>query len=537
MIWNPLKKKQDAGSEAAKAPEPSAPQVSENDRTDPLLGTGQLEERTELLSAEGTAVELEGVELWDRDGMTDRFLRLSCKDDNEHTAAIRRILLEAPEHATGFRDLLFSNSHALRAKLDCPEHTLADLPALLQSGSVKLRSTDLLAGLSDLALFLAFAGARLGLSPAVLTPAHIGMVHEPHRIAGFSRWHFTFVGWDALAPGDAGEALRQLVGLFREAAGQLAAHARDVSLPRIAESIEMFFDRIGGLEQDARLLVEPAQRHDSWQPAVGIHGATDVGKRREHNEDAFIREQLDLHSATGARLTLAAVADGMGGHASGEVASSLALALLRQQLGIALLAPTTRQVDVSQLKPHLESIIPAIDRALTERAELDPALAGMGTTLVGYCALCQQSTLGGLSDQTAAMFWVGDSRAYLLGPCGMLPLSRDHSYVQELMDGGSITAEEARSHQMKNVITRCLGGAGNAGVPDVIQFTPGPGEAILLASDGLTDAIDDAQIWDVVRKHADAGWDAVLQALIDAANAAGGPDNITVVIVEFRARG
>ncbi|HES58670.1 MAG TPA: serine/threonine-protein phosphatase, partial [Firmicutes bacterium] len=149
----------------------------------------------------------------------------------------------------------------------------------------------------------------------------------------------------------------------------------------------------------------------------------------------------------------------------------------------------------------------------------------------------QQSTLDGGLKREAAVFWVGDSRAYLIGPCGMLPLTRDHSYVQDLIESGSISAEEARTHQMKNVITRCLGGAGNSGAPDVFPFSPGPGEAILLCSDGLTDALDDAQIWQVLMDNSEHSLDNAVKALVRAANEAGGPDNITVVLVEFVAAG
>ena len=117
-------------------------------------------------------------------------------------------------------------------------------------------------------------------------------------------------------------------------------------------------------------------------------------------------------------------------------------------------------------------MIPAIDRALSERAAMDPGLSGMGTTLCGLAVLRSLSTTGVKAADTqwrnaAEVFSVGDSRAYLLGPSGMQPLSHDHSHVQDLLDAGSIGEEEAFTHKMKNVITRCLGGNSANATPEL----------------------------------------------------------------------
>ena len=193
-------------------------------------------------------------------------------------------------------------------------------------------------------------------------------------------------------------------------------------------------------------------------------------------------------------------------------------------------------VPTERLAGQLEAVIPSIDRALTERALLDEALSGMGTTMAGVAVLRQATTLtpGGnrrLGDETAAVFHVGDSRVYSYGPGGLQRMTQDHSLVQNLINAGSITSDEAFTHPRKNVITRCLGGGDSDCAPDVNLLNPGPGEVLLIASDGLSDALRDSDIESVFAEHADAGFPALATALVGAANAAGGPDNITVLLV------
>jgi protein phosphatase len=107
----------------------------------------------------------------------------------------------------------------------------------------------------------------------------------------------------------------------------------------------------------------------------------------------------------------------------------------------------------------------------------------------------------------------------------------DHSFVQQLFDSGQLSREEAFSHPQKNVITRCLGAGGNDGRPEVYAFTPGPGEYVLLCSDGLSDALRDSDIQRVLRESGSGDVAGMLRALVDAANEAGGPDNITAILV------
>jgi protein phosphatase len=240
------------------------------------------------------------------------------------------------------------------------------------------------------------------------------------------------------------------------------------------------------------------------------------------------------------------VADGMGGHASGEVASSLALDLLRLQLAQLALPPRSRTFSTAGLEQDLRTVVGGIGRALHERAALEPGQAGMGTTLTGVALLEPQSTLRvDLPAAACCVFNVGDSRSYLLTAQGLHQLSTDHSYVGELLAAGQLSEEDAFTHPQKNVITRCLGGgSGSDSTPDVFSFTPGPGEILLLCSDGLTDALRTSEVrraLDSVPFDAASGGPgahflpdylrALAGALIAAANEAGGPDNITVVLV------
>jgi protein phosphatase len=177
-------------------------------------------------------------------------------------------------------------------------------------------------------------------------------------------------------------------------------------------------------------------------------------------------------------------------------------------------------------------VIPAINRALCDRSIMDPALAGMGTTLCGFAQVRSASTIHPEQQTSAAVFNVGDSRCYLVGPRHLQRLSIDHSFVQSLVDNGEITEEQAFDHPRKNVITRCLGGDGKHTEADVFPFRPGPCERLLICSDGLTDALRDSEIRGVLARTAEAPLEDVAQALVDAANAAGGPDNITVLLLD-----
>ncbi len=223
---------------------------------------------------------------------------------------------------------------------------------------------------------------------------------------------------------------------------------------------------------------------------------TDVGRGRTNNEDSFV---VDDDSG------LFAVADGMGGHQAGEVASAIAIDALRSGL--------------QDGRPIDEAIVDA-NTAVVTRASGDPALRGMGTTLTA-------AVLG--DDQVLVIGHVGDSRAYLLRDGELGQLTVDHSVVAELIAAGQLTEAEAEIDPRRAMITRALGIDVDVEV-DVIAVDLALGDRLLFCSDGLTTMLRDDAIADVLRSEADRGRAA--QELVEAANEAGGADNITVLLID-----
>jgi serine/threonine protein phosphatase PrpC len=233
-----------------------------------------------------------------------------------------------------------------------------------------------------------------------------------------------------------------------------------------------------------------------------IVGRTDTGRRRVHNEDVFLCDP-----------PLYAVADGMGGAQAGEVASKLAVAALAEH-------------------PHghgpvgedaVVTLVREANRRIFRRSVEDPAAAGMGTTVT--VALVDEDA------GTAAIGHVGDSRAYRIRDGVLEQLTTDHSVVAELVRAGRLTAEEALEHPYRSAITRALGTEEEVDV-DTFTVPLEPGDTYLLCSDGLTSMVRDEEILRLASAYGDDP-DALADALIDAANAAGGEDNITVVLFEI----
>ena len=223
---------------------------------------------------------------------------------------------------------------------------------------------------------------------------------------------------------------------------------------------------------------------------------SDVGRSRGHNEDNFGED---------AKLGLWVVADGMGGHEAGEIASDLAVSHIFRQVadGTSVAEAVSKAHDLIRRAPSQGIGAP-----------------GMGTTVVA----------AQMTGSRYRIYWVGDSRAYLQGSEGLRRLTADHSYVQRLLDQGVITAEQAKIHPERSVITQCLG---VEGLPSVqVGETEGElydGEVLLLCSDGLTEEVSEADIAAVLGEEAPIQEKA--QRLIDKANDNGGSDNITVVLI------
>ena len=227
---------------------------------------------------------------------------------------------------------------------------------------------------------------------------------------------------------------------------------------------------------------------------IKIAGDTHTGRVRSHNEDAFLAD---------AARGLAVVADGMGGHASGEVASRIIIDTFNDRT-------TGSDLVHTLLAGH---------SAIVAHAQAYPECSGMGATAVA----------AQVDAQNCRIAWVGDSRIYLWRPqAGLQQLSRDHSYLEFLLASGEIAPEEARNHPQRNVVTQGLGL--NEPQPDSLTLTWQPGDRLLLCSDGLSDELDDAQIAALLAANMDI--DAAVAALIEAALDRGGRDNVSVVVAE-----
>jgi protein phosphatase len=217
---------------------------------------------------------------------------------------------------------------------------------------------------------------------------------------------------------------------------------------------------------------------------------SDIGRVRKGNEDSFTAAE-----------PLFAVADGMGGHQGGEVASSLALETIGKGAGT------------------LEGLVREANAAINQQAAGDPGLAGMGTTL----------TVMRAEGEVLRMAHVGDSRAYMLRGGHLQRLTKDHTVVERLVEEGKLTPQEAEIHPQRNILTRALG------VDELLQvdqaaIEPHAGDRLLLCSDGLHGMIDEERIRGILFENADP--QAAADALVAAANEAGGQDNITAVVID-----
>ena len=264
--------------------------------------------------------------------------------------------------------------------------------------------------------------------------------------------------------------------------------------------------------------------------------STDTGRVREHNEDAFgfvspeeFRDIVPAFLPTPIQ-TFAVVADGMGGLAAGEVASSIAVTTIVDKLKRICKAWPTLEAMISSGQISLQELLTQqLKRALEEANELvilegerDPSKGGMGTTC----------TAAALSYGRLLIAHIGDSRAYLLRSGVLAQLTHDHSWVQKQVDKGRITAEEAWDHPRKNLITRAIGLDHKVDV-DTYVSDVFSGDLILLCTDGLNTMLKDREIEDVLASG--KSLQEICDSLVQAANDVGGFDNTTVMLMEVRA--
>ena len=236
--------------------------------------------------------------------------------------------------------------------------------------------------------------------------------------------------------------------------------------------------------------------------------AIDTGRARSNNEDSVAVDET---------TSLAVLADGMGGYNAGEVASNMATSFIKAELGRWLSEAASRASDI-EVRRAMDICVDNANRAIFNAANANPQYAGMGTTLVVAVFRDDQLRLG----------HVGDSRAYRWRGGQLSQITRDHSLLQEQIDAGLITPEQAAFSANKNLVTRAVG------VEDTVLLETHlhemqPGDVYLMCSDGLSDMLDDAMISRLLQTHESLA--AAGGALIAAANEAGGKDNIALILV------
>ncbi len=243
----------------------------------------------------------------------------------------------------------------------------------------------------------------------------------------------------------------------------------------------------------------------AWQ--FNSYAQTDLGLVRQGNEDAALTS-----------ANLIAVADGMGGHAGGEVASAIAINTLAKIISLL----ESNEIDADSKDDLFVNITYQIDDQILQSAKDDPELSGMGTTLTAL----------NISSDSVGLLHVGDSRCYRYRDKKLEQLSIDHTVMQELLDQGRLTQSEVASHPQRSLLTQAL--MGDSGItPILINFKIKAGDKFLLCSDGLTNVLSNYEISKIIEANTD---DAITQALITEVRAKGAPDNITIIWADLSSK-
>ena len=239
---------------------------------------------------------------------------------------------------------------------------------------------------------------------------------------------------------------------------------------------------------------------------------TDPGRARANNEDAL---------AVDDNTQLCVLADGMGGYNAGEIASGMATAFIKSELA-RWLAEAGRQAKIKEIRRAMEICVDNANRSIFNASDSNPQYSGMGTTLV----------VGVFHGATLVLGHIGDSRCYRLRNSELSQITKDHSLLQEQIDAGLITQEQAASSSIKNLVTRALG-VEDAVMLELNEHAVEVGDCYLMCSDGLSDMVDDAQIASIL--GGPIPMEQKADSLVAAANEQGGRDNISVLLVEVDA--
>ncbi len=259
-----------------------------------------------------------------------------------------------------------------------------------------------------------------------------------------------------------------------------------------------------------------------------FHGKTDIGKQRQTNQDNFLTMRVCDN------VTMFVLCDGMGGTNGGNIASSLAIRTFSDHIEQALSVYTDNdgicKIDEVNFPLLINEAVSAANRAVYMRARENSELTNMGTTIVAALA----------TEEEIHVANVGDSRMYLLEGKELTQLTHDHSYVQMLVDMGQLTKEEAATNPRRNILTRAVGTEPTVDADVITVDMPKAGSFLVLCSDGLYNFISEKEFIGIVRKkykgYDDDDYDAELtlktELLVDTANANGGGDNITIILIK-----
>jgi serine/threonine protein phosphatase PrpC len=293
--------------------------------------------------------------------------------------------------------------------------------------------------------------------------------------------------------------------------------------------MNQFFDRLLGkkksnigvetipLSEEQRRFFR-ARREEVYPPQWLSGCAQSVGKQRDHNEDAlYCLDTVLAEGSTSTAFGIFIIADGMGGHEYGEVASSTAVHGMAENLVKNIYLPFVNNHNDAQsesLQEIMESAVEHVQKQVTRKAP------GGGTTMTAVVLLGNMATVA----------HVGDSRAYIVHAEGrMEPITQDHSLVLRLQELGQITEDEAVTHPQRNVLYRAIGQA-EPFRPDIQTMEIPPSASLMICSDGLWGVITEKEMFRIIRSSENPT--AACEQLVNAANEAGGPDNITVILVE-----
>ena len=265
---------------------------------------------------------------------------------------------------------------------------------------------------------------------------------------------------------------------------------------------------------------------------VSVFGKTDLGRSRDHNEDTFLVADLSTNRASllpevrdhevGPRGSLFMVADGMGGAAAGEVASAMAADLIYKHLSTQWTAD--KEVSAQRFAYRMKEAVEVANNGINSYTRDHPEVRGMGTTV----------TAAGVFGSDLYLCQIGDSRGYLVRDGKASQITKDQSLMQRLVDAGELTEAEAETSERRNIILQALGPEPRVKV-DLTQQPLRKGDLLVLCSDGLSGQVKRVEIGELAAKHPDLS--ELCTALIDLANARGGPDNITCIAARFDGEG